>query len=76
MNTQNFTLMQLNAQEQRHAILRQAQQDQLLATLKQNTGSRSPFDGISRWMRSIRSVLTGAMSESLEKRTVVRSHVL
>lgn len=75
MNTPNFTLMQLNAQERRHAILRQAQQDQLLAALNQNGDSWSPLRSVGLWWRKVYGALTSAMPKSLEERTVVRSSV-
>lgn len=75
MNTPNFTMIELNAQERRQAILRQAQQDQLLAALKHNTGQQSPLRSGGRWVRHVLTMLTGAMQKSVEKRAVVRSSV-
>lgn len=75
MNTPNFTLIQLNAQERRQAILRQAQQDQLLAALHQDAEQQSPLRSLSRWVRRVHNALTGTMPKSLEKHTVVRSSV-
>ena len=73
MNTQNFTLMQLNAAERRQAILRQAQQEQLLAAPKPIAVPRAPLPGDGQWRRHLLTMLTGAIQKSLEKRTTVRS---
>ena len=64
MNTPNFTMMQLNAQERRQAILRQAQQDQWLAALNRNTNPRSPLRSGGLWLRHVLSALTGAAVRS------------
>lgn len=76
MNTPNFALMQLNAQEQRQAILRQAQQDQLLVALNQSGNSWSPLQSAGLWWRKVYGALTGAAQKSVEKQTLVRSSSL
>lgn len=73
MNTPNFTMIELNAAERRQAMLRQAQQDQLLAALKQNAGQRAALRGGGLWLRHVRSTLTSAIQKSFAKRAVVRS---
>lgn len=73
MNTPNFTMIELNAAERRQAILRQAQQEQLLAASKRNTGQQSLLRGGDQWVWHILSLLTGAIQKSLAKRAVVRS---
>ena len=73
MNTPNFTMIELNAQERCQAILRQAQQEQLLTASKRNTGQQSPLRGGGQWVRHVLTMLTSAVQKSLEKRSVVRS---
>lgn len=67
MNTPNFPLLELNAQERRQAILRQAQQDQLWATLNRPTGVRLALHSSGLWLRKLFSTLTGAMPKRLPR---------
>lgn len=76
MNTPNFTMIELNAQERRQTILRQAQQDQLLAALNQNGDSQSPLRSVGLWLRKVQGVLTGVAPKRVEKHTLLRSSSL
>lgn len=73
MNTPNFTLIQLNAQEQRQALLRQAAQDQLLSALNRNGSPQSPLRSVGLWWRNVLSALTGAAQKGVEKHPLMRS---
>lgn len=67
MNTPNFPLMELNAREQRQALLRQAQQEQLWAAAKQPAGPRLSFRNSGLWVRNVLNGLTGAMPQRLPR---------
>lgn len=67
MNTPNFPLLELNAREQRQALLRQAQQDQLWAAAKQPAGPRLSFRNSGLWVRSVLTALIRAVPKRLPR---------